>query len=181
MKHSLVTVCSAIAAACLLPLTARAASPHGWTDNYSKAVEEAKAEKKYLLLDFTGSDWCGFCKLLEKEVFSTPQFSSWAKKYLVLVTVDFPHQTPLSAEVKSQNADLAKKYPAHGYPTIVVTDADGKVLATKVGYSPGTGAAKYIADLEAEIKKSGPMPTPSTTSGGNPQEPSIFKTARPSF
>jgi len=151
-----------------------------WLTDLDKAQSQAKTEKKLVLMDFTGSDWCGYCKMLEKEVFSTPQFSNWAKKYLVLVTVDFPHQTPLSAAVKSQNAELAKKYPAHGYPTIVVTDADGKMLATKVGYSPGTGAAKYIADLEAEITKSAPMPTPST-SGGNPQEPSIFKTARPSF
>src|SRR5580704_14464058 len=88
---------SVVLLVCALPVWVRAEAPKGWTDNYAQAVETAKAEKKYLLLDFTGSDWCGFCKLLDKEVFSTPQFRDWAKKYVVLVQVDFPHSTPLSA------------------------------------------------------------------------------------
>jgi len=170
-----------------LTISLRAAPPKGWTDNYAKAVETAKAENKDLLLDFTGSDWCGFCKLLDKEVFSTPQFTSWAKKYVVLVEVDFPHSTPLSPAVKAQNAQLASKYPVHGYPTVVVITPDGQEVAKQVGYGPGTGVAAYISGLEGQMKKAGPMPVATAASGtgggnnGGPQEPSIFKSPPPGF
>ncbi len=82
-----------------------AANPPGWTEDYAKAVEKAKTEKKNLLLDFTGSDWCGYCKALDKEVFATPQFKNWAKDNVVLVKVDFPHSTLRKAlpKVKKQN------------------------------------------------------------------------------
>jgi thioredoxin-related protein len=170
---------SAVLFVCALPVGARAEAPKGWTDNYAQAVETAKTEKKYLLLDFTGSDWCGFCKLLDKEVFSTPQFANWAKKNVVLVQVDFPHQTPLTDEVKKQNSGLAAKYPVAGYPSIVVIKPSGKEIAKEVGYNPGTGAAAYIRGLETQMKKAGPLPGASSgenANGGGPKEPSIFKT-----
>ena len=181
------TLLSAVLVAGFFPLITQAAPPPGWTDNYAQAVERAKADNKCLLLDFTGSDWCGYCKMLDKEVFATPQFKEWAKKYVELVEVDFPHSTPLSPQVKAQNSGLAQKYPVHGYPTIVILEPDGKVRAQKVGYHPGSGAASYLQSLEDEMKKSGPMPTAtgnSTTSPGDPnapKEPSIFKTARPAL
>jgi thioredoxin-related protein len=169
---------SAALVICALPVCVRAEAPKGWTDNYAQAVETAKAEKKYLLLDFTGSDWCGFCKLLDKEVFSTPQFANWAKKNVVLVQVDFPHQTPLTDEVKKQNSGLAAKYPVGGYPTIVIIKPSGKEIAKEVGYHPGSGAAAYIRGLETQMKKAGPLPGAESgeSTNGSPQEPSIFKT-----
>jgi len=132
-------------------ISARAAVPPGWTNDYAKAVETAKAENKNLLLDFTGSDWCGFCKLLDKEVFSTPAFKDWAKNF-VLVQVDFP-RAPLSPRLKAQNNDLKAKYPVGGYPTIVIMDPSGTVLAKKVGYQPGSGPAAYVGELDAALKK----------------------------
>jgi thioredoxin-related protein len=167
-----------------LGLTARAAAPTGWTDNYAKAVETAKTEKKYVLLDFTGSDWCGYCKLLDKEVFGTPHFKEWAKKNVVLVTVDFPHQTPLSAQVKKQNGELKAKYPTNGYPTILILDTEGKELVREVGYHPGSGANEYVGKLEAAMKKAGATPSADAGGGSNPgkiQEPSIFKTTPKPF
>ncbi|MEP6667695.1 MAG: thioredoxin fold domain-containing protein [Chthoniobacter sp.] len=162
--------------ACALPSFARAEVPKGWTDNYAQAVETAKAEKKYVLLDFTGSDWCGFCKILDKEVFSTPHFQSWAKKNVVLVQVDFPHQTQLSPEVKTQNDGLMSKYPAKGFPTILVLDTNGKELARESGYHPGTGAPVYVRTLETALKKFGPLPGGNTANVGAVAVPSIFKT-----
>jgi thioredoxin-related protein len=147
MKSSLLSVAFVLAFA----ISSRAAAPPGWTNDYPKAVETAKTENKNLLLDFTGSDWCGYCKLLDKEVFSTPQFKDWAKNF-VLVQVDFP-RAPLSPRLKTQNADLKAKYPFNGYPTIVIMDASGNVLARKVGYSPGSGPAAYISELDAALKK----------------------------
>jgi thioredoxin-related protein len=133
----------------ILPLfSLHAAPPTGWTDDFDKAVEKAKAEKKNLLLDFTGSDWCGFCIKLDKEVFDTPKFKEWAKKNVVLVQVDFPHKKLPEKTVK-QNAALKSKYPAGGYPTIVVITPEGNELVKKVGYSPGSGPDAYIAALKA--------------------------------
>ena len=130
----------------------------GWTQDYAKAVEKAKAEKKNILLDFTGSDWCGFCKTLDKEVFQTPKFQSWARQNVILVEVDFPKNVRQSDKIKQQNADLKTKYPFGGYPTIVITDADGKELARKSGYHPGSGPVAYIADLDGTLKKASANP-----------------------
>jgi thioredoxin-related protein len=149
--HAMKCFSFAVALAFAFAISVRAAAPPGWTNNYAKAVETAKAENKNLLLDFTGSDWCGYCKLLDKQVFSTPQFKEWAKNY-VLVQVDFPH-APLAAHLKAQNDDLKAKYPVTGYPTIVIMDASGAVLARKVGYQPGSGPAAYIDELDAALKK----------------------------
>jgi len=149
MKTSLLALSLVFAFA----VSARAELPAGWTDNYAKALETAKAENKNLLLDFTGSDWCGFCKLLDKEVFSTPHFKNWAKKNVVLVQVDFPRSTPLSPELQAQNNELKNKYPLGGYPTIVILDNSGNVLTKKVGYHPGSGPMAYVKELEAGLKK----------------------------
>ena len=146
----------------LLPITlillavaipSHAVPPPGWTENYDKAVEKAKAENKNLLLDFTGSDWCGYCIALNKEVLSTPTFKAWAKEHVILVEVDFPQTKPQTAKIKTQNVDLKSKYPFEGYPTIVIMDPDGKELARKTGYNPGSGPDDYIAALECAVKK----------------------------
>ncbi len=145
--------CLALAVLCAIAIPARAAAPPGWTEDYAKAVEKAKTENKNVLLDFTGSDWCGYCIALNKEVFSTAKFKAWAKDHVVLVEVDFPHSKPQTQKVKAQNADLKSKYPAGGYPTIVIVDTAGNELAKKVGYSPGSGPDAYIAALEGAMKK----------------------------
>ena len=132
---------------------AHAVNPPGWTDDYAKAVEKAKTEKKNILLDFTGSDWCGYCMALDKEVFSTPKFKTWAKENVILVKVDFPHGIKLSKKVVEQNSELKSKYPFGGYPTVMIVDTDGKVLTKKSGYKVGSGPADYLAGLSAYQKK----------------------------
>ena len=124
----------------------------GWTDDYAAAVENAKSEKKKLLLDFTGSDWCGYCKDLEKEVFSTSKFQSWARDNVVLVRVDFPNGSQ-TIRVKEQNAALKAKYPFNGFPTIMIVDTAGNVLGRESGYTPGSGPDAYIATLERTMKR----------------------------
>src|SRR3954465_4955013 len=94
-----------------------------WGENYEKALEQAKAENKLVLMDFTGSDWCGWCIKLNKEVFSTPEFAEYAKKNLVLVEVDFPNKKPQSAELKKANEALQEKYKIEGYPTVIVLNS----------------------------------------------------------
>jgi len=131
--------------AALLSIASVSAKP-GWLTNYKQAQDEAKANKKLLLLDFTGSDWCGWCIKLDKEVFSKPEFKEYASKNLVLLEVDFPRGKELTGTQKAHNYELAGRYDIQGYPTIIVLDSDGKKLG-ELGYTPG-GVAAFIAELD---------------------------------
>jgi thioredoxin-related protein len=120
-----------------------------WTTDYKAALVQAKAQKKLVLLDFTGSDWCGYCKLLDKEVFTQQSFKDFANKNYIQVTVDFPQQKQLPDEVKQQNDALGNQFKIDGYPTLIVLDADGKELGRQVGYDPGSGPDAVIAKLKS--------------------------------
>ena len=128
-------------------IAAQGDSMHGaWELNFEQAQARAKAENKPMLLDFTGSDWCGWCIRLDKEVFSQPEFKAYAAESLVLVELDFPRGKEQSAEIKAQNKALAKKYSIRGYPTIVLLTAEGELIE-RTGYQRG-GAANYIAHIK---------------------------------
>ena len=121
-----------------------------WHTDLAKAQAEAKAEKKMVMLDFTGSDWCGWCIKLNKEVFAKPEFVEFAKKNLVLVEVDFPRKKEQSAEQKKANQALQSKYQIQGYPTLIVLDADGNKVG-ELGYVAG-GPKAWIEKFEKETK-----------------------------
>ena len=114
--------------------------------SYQAAQQEAKSQHKLLLMDFTGSDWCGWCIMLDKEIFSKPEFKEYASKNLVLLELDFPRRKEISAATMAQNQRLAMQYQIQGYPTIVVLDSNGKEVA-QLGYMRG-GPAAFIAELE---------------------------------
>jgi len=118
----------------------------GWSEDYAKSVEQGKSEKKLILLDFTGSDWCGWCMKLDKEVFSTPEFKSYAKEHLVLVELDFPQRKPQTNKIKQQNEKLQSEFGIKGYPTIIVLNAEGKKVG-ELGYMEG-GPKAFIEALE---------------------------------
>lgn len=122
-----------------------------WLTDLSKAQAKAKTEKKLVLMDFTGSDWCPPCKALYKNVLSTPEFIDYAKKNLVLVEVDFPRSKPQAEELKKANQVLQEKFKIEGYPTIIVLDSEGKELSKEVGYG-GDKPDQFIAKLE-KLKK----------------------------
>jgi len=117
-----------------------------WMTDLPAAQAKAKADNKLVMLDFTGSDWCGWCIKLKKEVFSTPEFAAYAKDNLVPVEVDFPQKKKLSPAQTQANQALAAKYKIEGYPTIVVLNADGKKVG-ELGYQAG-GPKPFIAQLE---------------------------------
>src|SRR6266436_3885065 len=121
-----------------------------WQTDLSKAQAQAKKENKLVMLDFTGSDWCGWCIKLNAEVFSKPEFEEYAKKNLVLVEVDFPRKKKLSEEQKKANNALQAKYKIEGYPTIIVLDGEGKQVG-QTGYKPSP--KQFIEDLEKMKKK----------------------------
>jgi thioredoxin-related protein len=119
----------------------------GWLNDYKKAQEEAKATNKVLLLNFTGSDWCGWCIKFDREVLSKPQFKDYARDNLVLVELDFPRAKAQTPEMRKQNRDLAQQYEVVGFPTIVVLNSDGQTLWKFDGYFPG-GPDAFIAELQ---------------------------------
>jgi protein disulfide-isomerase len=124
-----------------------------WQTNYTKALETAKSQNKRVLLDFTGSDWCGPCIQLRKTVFSRPEFRSYADKNLVLVEVDYPQRKTQSAELKQQNEKLSQQYGIEekGFPTVVLLDPAGKVIREFTGYD-GDTATNLIAWIEGKAK-----------------------------
>ena len=142
--------------ACCAAATLMAEEKVVWMTDLPKALEKAKAEKKMVLMEFTGSDWCPPCKALHKNVMTSKEFETYAAKNYILVELDFPNQKPQTDELKKANKELAKKYEIKGYPTVIVLSADGKELTKQVGYGGPTGGAKpdeYIAKLEADTKK----------------------------
>lgn len=125
-----------------------------WPTDYAKALEMAKAENKRVLLDFTGSDWCGPCIQLNKRVFSRPEFIDYAQRNLVLVEIDYPQRKKQSAALVKQNERLAKQYGIEekGYPTLVLLDPAGKIVRELNGYD-GENAADIIAWIEGKGKR----------------------------
>jgi thioredoxin-related protein len=117
-----------------------------WETDLPKALEKAKPDNRLVMVDFTGSDWCGWCIKLNKEVFSTPEFAKYAEKSLVPVEVDFPRKKVLPDSLKQANEQLKQKYKIRGYPTIVVLNSSGKEVG-RLQYMPG-GPSKFIAELE---------------------------------
>jgi protein disulfide-isomerase len=134
-------------------LAAQAIASDGtWLTDLSKAQAKAKAEKKMVLVDFTGSDWCPPCKALHKNVLSSPEFLSYAKDNLVLVEIDFPRTKVQSDELKKTNKELAKKHSIEGYPTVIVFDSNGKELLKDVGYDGKSKGTDFVAKLK-NLKK----------------------------
>ena len=123
-----------------------------WETDLPAAQAQAKKEKKMVLMDFTGSDWCGWCIKLNKEVFSTKEFQDYAKDNLVLVELDFPSKKKQTDALKKANEKLKNKYEADGFPTIVVLNSGGKEVWKQVGYMAG-GPTAWIAKLDEAKKK----------------------------
>ena len=132
MKKVLLTVLLA-----LVTFTAVSADiPKGWTVDINAALKQAKAEKKQVLLLFTGSDWCGWCIRLKKDVFSKNEFKKLAADRFVLVYFDFPHRKKISDEQQKIQLQWQKKIGVSGYPTTVILDSNGKQLHKISGYMP---------------------------------------------
>jgi len=123
-----------------------AADAAKWMTDFAVSKEKAAAEGKAMLLNFTGSDWCGWCIKLDEEVFSKKAFQDYASENLVLVEVDFPRGKRLPEEQLDKNYALAEKYGVRGYPTIVLLSSEGELLAT-TGYRRG-GPELYVEHLK---------------------------------
>ena len=130
---------------------AKTSTPEGWLDDYDAALKKAAAENKHVVIDFSGSDWCGWCKRLDKEVFATDVFRKGAADKYVLLMVDSPSdKSLLTPEAAKNNPKLVEKYDIHGFPTVVVLDPKGEEVL-RTGYQKG-GPEKYLKMLDEEIR-----------------------------
>lgn len=130
-----------------------------WHTDMTKASEKAIEENKPVLMFFTGSDWCGWCKRLQSEVFQTSDFATWAKENVVLMELDFPRRTQLDQTTKVQNYQLQQIFKVTGYPTVFFVNPekkpDGKMNLNslgRTGYVRG-GAQEWLAVANNFIKK----------------------------
>jgi protein disulfide-isomerase len=120
-----------------------------WQSDYDAALKQAAAENKYVLVDFSGSDWCGWCMKLDEEVFSRPEFIEYAKANLICVLLDFPRGKELPKAQKEANQALLEKFQVQGFPTVLILNPQGK-LVKQTGYRPD-GAAKYVEFIKGVI------------------------------
>lgn len=129
-----------------------------WETNVEKAAQLSMKTNKPLLLFFTGSDWCGWCIRLQKEVLKTAEFAAWAQENAILVELDFPRRTPQQPEIQQQNSALQQMFQVQGYPTIWFANAgmkDGKISLDRIGstgYVAG-GPAKWLESANQILGK----------------------------
>ena len=122
-----------------------------WHTDLSKAVSISINEKKPIMLFFTGSDWCGWCIRLKKEVFNHEKFKVWSDDNIILVELDFPRRKKLEPNILNQNRELARIFGVSGYPTCWLVEPqileNSKVnfmKLGKLGYVAG-GTDKWIS------------------------------------
>ncbi|GAB1855428.1 hypothetical protein MHTCC0001_02620 [Flavobacteriaceae bacterium MHTCC 0001] len=129
-----------------------------WHTDMTKASETAIEKNKPLLMFFTGSDWCGWCIRLQKEVFKTSDFKKWADENVVLVELDFPRRKKLDQNIQIQNYQLQHLFKVKGYPTVVFANPEKKEDSKmnlnhlgSTGYIKG-GVSEWLNVAKAIIK-----------------------------
>lgn len=113
------------------------AGNEGWLVDLEEAYEISQKTGKPIMANFTGSDWCGWCKRLTANVFSQPEFQKWAEKNVVLLELDFPRRKEIPTEIRQQNYSLQQAFKVRGYPTVWVfnleKNADDKFAIEALG------------------------------------------------
>jgi thioredoxin-related protein len=132
-----------------LTASAFATTPEGWSDDLDKAMQKAKAEKKSVLVEFTGSDWCPPCIAMRKNVFTKKEFVDAASKKFILVELDFPKG---NKELSDKNQPLAEKYKIEGFPTVILLDSEGKEF-TRFFASEHPTLDGFLKHLDQSLEK----------------------------
>jgi protein disulfide-isomerase len=124
-------------------------STEGWSNNASDVFKQAKIDNAPIMLNFTGSDWCIWCKRIKAEIFETPEFKAWVKeKKVALLEIDFPRNKKQSDMLRAQNQSLKEEVGIQGFPTLIII-SKGKIIRT--GYVKG-GPKAWIASVESQIE-----------------------------
>ena len=136
------------AAALLLP-----AGALEWLTDVEQAQKKAAAEGKMVLVEFTGTDWCVYCRKLKAEVLDKPEFAGYADAKFVCVEMDLPHKKLLPEKQLEYNKAVAKKYGVKGYPTLLVLNGAGEVTGGFIGYLPTVREVTDLLDIAAQNAK----------------------------
>ena len=158
------TIAAAILATCLFNASSQAsdevqlegAQLGRWTMDYTAAAKLAKEKNVPMMLNFTGSDWCGWCKLMDKDVFAKDGWKKYAAKNAVLVTVDFPSDKSIvPGKYVERNEALKNEFGIRGYPTYIVLDSDGETLLGQLGAGKGMTPEAFIEKFKETTRFSG--------------------------
>jgi thioredoxin-related protein len=123
-----------------------------WRTDLAAATADAKENDQLLLLNFSGSDWCGWCKRLDAEVFSQDEFKTYADSSLVPLLADFPRKSPQEKDLQAQNQRLMKHFNVQGFPTLLLFNSEGELIG-QLGYQPG-GPKAFIQAIEQAVARS---------------------------
>lgn len=132
--------------ALLISCAPRTGRAFEWRTDLPAAAADARQGQKLLLLNFSGSDWCGWCQRLDAEVFSTDAFREYAAANLVAVLADFPRRTKLAPELQARNERLMRHFQVQGFPTVLLFSPGGELIA-QLGYQPG-GPEAFVAAIQ---------------------------------
>lgn len=114
-----------------------------WVTDFNEATNIARSENKPIVAFFTGSDWCGWCKKLDREVFAKGEFATNVGDKFVWFLADFPRNQHQATDIKNQNKGLAQRFAVKGYPTVIILDPNEKIVA-RTGYE--SGGPRHYAD-----------------------------------
>jgi len=124
-----------------------------WTMDYAAATALAKEKKLPMLLNFTGSDWCGWCKLMDGNVYAKPEWSAFAEKNLVLVTLDFPKDKSIvPPRFVDKNNELKTKFGIRGFPSYVILDSDAETKLGQLGAGKDKTPESFIEEVEGVLR-----------------------------
>ena len=137
--------------ALLISCAPRTGRAFEWRTDLPAAAEDARQGQKLLLLNFSGSDWCGWCQRLDAEVFSTDAFQEYAAANLVAVLADFPRRTKLEPTLQARNERLMRHFQVQGFPTVLLFSPGGELIA-QLGYQPGGPEAFALALQQARAR-----------------------------
>ena len=127
------------------------AENEGWLVNMNEAYAMSKKTGKPIMANFTGSDWCGWCKRLTASVFSKDEFKKWAEDNVILLELDYPRRKKLPQDIRQQNAALQQAFGIRGYPTVWVfnldkDDTNGQFNIEGLGKTGYTRTVKEFTD-----------------------------------
>lgn len=128
------------------------AEPGKWTMDYDAGLKLAKDKKLPVLINFTGSDWCGWCRKMQIDVFSKKGWQDYAERNLVLITIDFPKdKATVPEKYKKRNKQLSDKFGVKGYPSYIILDDDGKTRLGKLSASRRASPRRFKKKLRKKL------------------------------
>ena len=154
IRWALIALCACASVAAAAAKLSKSV-PSGWGEDFAAAQKAAAAGDKYILLAFSGSDWCGWCVKMDKDIYSDKKFVRAAKKSFELVMIDSPHNTSiLSPLAKNQNPGLLEKFRIRGFPCTILVHPDGTEAKRFGGYQRG-GPEAFLEALKAAAAEAG--------------------------